>query len=283
MQLNELCLHPKELKTLESLTRSMPHAVLLIADNGFGKATIAQALADKITDAKRHLQLFIEPLPDTRSVTIEQARSVKAFFRLKTNDSSECRVVIIDKADSMTTEAQNSLLKILEEPPTNCYLILNSSRPGTLLETIRSRTTMHPLVPPAKEELVSFLKSKKYPQKEIDQALALGGTLVGLVVSILSKQNTESVQSVLDAKKILGLSTLERLKMVDKLAKDKPRTIPLLEAMKILAEAVIVSSAESGKPINKWATILRSANDGITQLDKNASPKLVLTNLFLSI
>ncbi|MEI7766027.1 MAG: hypothetical protein WCJ97_01175 [Phycisphaerae bacterium] len=52
------------------------------------------------------------------------------------------RFFIIDEADLMETPAQNCLLKTLEEPPAEAYLILISSSPGTLLSTIRSRSQM---------------------------------------------------------------------------------------------------------------------------------------------
>ena len=54
------------------------------------------------------------------------------------------RVVILDPAEKMRAEAHNSLLKTLEEPPSRTVIILVTTNPYMLLETIRSRSRMLP-------------------------------------------------------------------------------------------------------------------------------------------
>lgn len=69
---------------------------------------------------------------------IEQARKIKEHFSLKPY-SLKGRVVIIEDASVMTHEAQNALLKTLEEPPKEAILILCASSDANLLPTILSR------------------------------------------------------------------------------------------------------------------------------------------------
>lgn len=73
---------------------------------------------------------------------IEQARKIKEHFSLKPY-SLKGRVVVIEDASVMTHEAQNALLKTLEEPPGEAILILCASSDANLLPTILSRCEIH--------------------------------------------------------------------------------------------------------------------------------------------
>ena len=73
------------------------------------------------------------------SVEVDEIRKVAPFLR-KTAAEGGWRVVIVDDADTMNRNAQNALLKILEEPPANVLLILVTHRAGALIPTIKSRT-----------------------------------------------------------------------------------------------------------------------------------------------
>lgn len=76
-------------------------------------------------------------------VSIETIRRIPGFMRM-TASYGGWRVAIIDDADSMTRQAQNGILKILEEPPDHAILLLVAHRPGMFLPTIRSRCrTIH--------------------------------------------------------------------------------------------------------------------------------------------
>lgn len=77
--------------------------------------------------------------PDGLSVKIDQVREVKREMSLKPRRDGGFRVIIIDGAEKMTMEAQNSLLKLLEEPPERAVLILVCMNLAGLLPTVRSR------------------------------------------------------------------------------------------------------------------------------------------------
>ncbi len=72
------------------------------------------------------------------TITVRRIRALKSFFQLSAPDGGR-RVVIIDSMDEMGPNAANALLKVLEEPPTDCVLLLVCHRPSRLLPTIRSR------------------------------------------------------------------------------------------------------------------------------------------------
>jgi hypothetical protein len=73
------------------------------------------------------------------SITIEQMRGVIAAQSLAPYHRTGRRIIIIDGAHQLTTEAQNALLKVLEEPPPSTVFLLLTVHPEALLPTVRSR------------------------------------------------------------------------------------------------------------------------------------------------
>ena len=71
-------------------------------------------------------------------IRVDDVRQLHSFFGLKSANDGR-RIVIIDSADEMNSEAANALLKLLEEPPKSAVLLLISHQPSHLLATIRSR------------------------------------------------------------------------------------------------------------------------------------------------
>jgi len=71
-------------------------------------------------------------------IVVDDVRRTQKFFNLTAGEGG-WRIVIVDSADEMNTNAANALLKVLEEPPSQAMLLLVSHNPGRLLPTIRSR------------------------------------------------------------------------------------------------------------------------------------------------
>ncbi len=71
------------------------------------------------------------------NIPIDQIRRINSWAHTA---SDSVKVVIIENADTMGESSRNSLLKLLEEPPRDCYFILTTSRKGAIIPTILSRT-----------------------------------------------------------------------------------------------------------------------------------------------
>jgi DNA polymerase III delta prime subunit len=97
----------------------------------------------RYTRQKRSRQLLNLPIDVIREYVIEPAGSCPSRGR--------ARVFIIEQAESMSTAAQNALLKTLEEPPPSTFLILISSQPQRFLATINSRCQSVRFVPLASD------------------------------------------------------------------------------------------------------------------------------------
>lgn len=95
------------------------------------------------------------------------------------------RFFIIDNADKMNDEASNALLKTLEEPPPTTHIFLITSRPDSLLPTIRSRCQTLRFAPVSAEEIERYLvEERAFSQHDARLAARLARGSIGRAVSI---------------------------------------------------------------------------------------------------
>jgi DNA polymerase-3 subunit delta' len=142
----------------------MPHGWLLYGPEGIGKATLARqfatwvlaggegesfSLPENHPTARRmaaggHADFTLVTRSENDSgnlrdeIVVDDVRKIEPMFR-RTAAEGGWRVVLVDEADRMNINAQNAILKILEEPPPKALLLLTAAQPGRLLPTIRSR------------------------------------------------------------------------------------------------------------------------------------------------
>ncbi len=117
------------------------HAILLNGKKGIGKASFAKNFAFEILNAKDENHpdiLIIEKEETKKEISVEKIREISSFLN-QTSAISKNKVIIIDSADELNRSSSNALLKILEEPRNNNFLILISHSISKLLPTIRSR------------------------------------------------------------------------------------------------------------------------------------------------
>lgn len=148
-----------------ALAGRLGHGWLLSGPRGIGKTNLAYLLTDRLLAGRLadappapatprallaaqaalaegidlHADLHrVRAEEGKRTIAVEQIRAVKSELAL-TPHIAGMKIVIIERADTMTTEAANALLKSLEEPTPDTYLFLLAERPGRLPATIRSR------------------------------------------------------------------------------------------------------------------------------------------------
>lgn len=111
------------------------------------------------------------------------------------------RIAIIDSADEMNRSAANALLKMLEEPPADCLLMLVAHRPGGLLPTIRSRCRKLMLTPPDPDAVAGLL-ADALPETGPDDRAALAvlaGGAPGRALSLAGADGLALYDSLLAA------------------------------------------------------------------------------------
>ncbi len=137
-------------KMLEENT--LPHALLFSGDSGCGKTTIGRIVANELGCSDKDFSEIDSA--DFRG--IDTVRMLRQQMRYMPIDG-DVRVWLIDECHKMTNDAQNALLKALEEPPAHIYFILCTTDPHKLLATIKSRCTKFVMTSPPPRLLVRHL------------------------------------------------------------------------------------------------------------------------------
>ena len=122
--------------------------------------------------------------PDGQFIKIGQMREMSEKAQYRPYDGRR-RVYIIDEADRLNQQAANSILKVLEEPPDTTLLVLVTSKPYALLETIRSRCQILSFAPLTDKELESYLKANyKRPVEDTRMLARLARGSIGRALEI---------------------------------------------------------------------------------------------------
>jgi DNA polymerase-3 subunit delta' len=281
----KLALHPDTELQLAQFTKRPSHALLIVGTSGIGKGSIARLLTSNLVQKPIetiHEQPYVRIVASdekTRSISIEAVRQLEHFLALKV-PGDEQRIIVIEDAHGMTIEAQNALLKTLEEPAAGTTIILTASSEQSMLPTIRSRTTLLTIKKPPAEELATYFNVQGHVATAIRQAQLMSGGLPGLMHALLEDDTAHPLaQAVVTAREIIQKTPFERLVLVDKLSKDREHTLNTLAMLQQMAQVSLVSGTNS----KTWQHILRQSYAAADLLAGSAQPKLVLTNLMLSL
>ena len=157
----------------------LPHALLITGAKGIGKLRLAESLAQtllcdkpagglpcgqcqgcQLSTAGTHPDLHrLSPEDKSRAIKIDQVRKLVGFAT-RTAQYSGYRVAIVAPAEALNRNAQNALLKTLEEPGGQTLLLLVCDQPTLLLPTIRSRCQQRILPLPPQEQALDWLQSQ---------------------------------------------------------------------------------------------------------------------------
>ncbi|MCB9995677.1 MAG: DNA polymerase III subunit delta' [Rhodospirillales bacterium] len=131
------------------------------------------------------------------TVEVNEIRRITPFMRM-TASQGGWRIVIVDDADTMNRNAQNAILKILEEPPPNALLILVCHRLGAMIPTIRSRARVVPFNALEHDDFVSLVGKEHgtLPQSDMDVLYNISGGSVGQGLHIADEGGLEAVEKI---------------------------------------------------------------------------------------
>lgn len=157
------------------------------------------------------------------TIAIKDIRLLKSFMSLKPN-VGPYKVVIIDDAHRMTDEASNALLKTLEEPPPHSVLLLISSQPGELPETILSRCQEVKFQPHSREAVEQVLSTQnpELSARDRDFIASLAHGQIGWAIQVIREDKIRDVKSAIaEFEKVLGQGIFEKLQFAKQIHEGK--------------------------------------------------------------
>lgn len=232
-------------KTIENGTTS--HSYLLVGTQGIGKKMLAVQFAKKILCLKQEednpCKSCIEfesnnhpdymcIQPEEKSIKIEQIRFLQKKIQEKPIIANK-KVYIIDDADTMTQEAQNCLLKTLEEPPEFATIILIGSQENLFLPTIRSRCMILKFKPIEDDQLKQYMEVNYGITNLTKNRLAMFQGSIGKAISLKDKQEEyEKIEKMVNH--LATKDLIEIVQLAEPLYKAKEEIFEILEYINIL-------------------------------------------------
>ncbi|WP_428240965.1 DNA polymerase III subunit delta' [Gynuella sp.] len=171
--------------------QKLPHAILLSGGRESGAEILADRLAERILcqrdnqfscgQCKACLLVGAGSHPDYLSVRVDGGASqikvdrIRALieFSQATAQVGHYKVIVIHECHKMNLASANALLKVLEEPPSNTFLILQTDSAEMLLPTIRSRCSVVPVPVASKEQAAEWLRYSSFADDRVELLLEI--------------------------------------------------------------------------------------------------------------
>lgn len=195
-------------------SRKVSHAYILNGEKSSGKEFIARIFAMSLQCEKKEvepcqvchscLQALSGNHPDIIYVTHEKPNTISVDdIRTQINSdiaikpySSEYKIYIINEAEKMNAQAQNALLKTLEEPPSYGVILLLTSNLDALLPTILSRCVVLNMKPVADEQVKKYLMEQlKVPDYKAEVCTAFARGNIGKAKALAASEDFEKVKT----------------------------------------------------------------------------------------
>lgn len=297
----------------------LPHAMIFAGPSGVGKRTLAILLAQVVNclegrgnticgKCSNCVKIRSGIHPDVREIHPEGAFIKIEQIRNLTNEvayqpfEARYRICILDAADQMQLPAANSLLKTLEEPPSRTIIILITTNPYMLLETIRSRSRILTFGGIPQRQIEEYLLNSAGRSKEDSRLAAIFGEgSLGLALAFNTSQYREIRSQALQFAKLLlgngGFAELSALSSV--LAKQKDSFLDWVEALGAVLQDVyyakvapqrvgqqdVLSELDRISSSTSRSAVITAIN-GVKRLKealrRNANRQIALEALFLS-
>lgn len=265
---NEIVGHADNINKLKAMlaVQRVPHALLFAGPDGVGKAAAAKVFAASLLcsgsaekpcgscqscrqiSTNSHPDLLLAR-PAGASIKIDQVRELQREAALAPY-YGERRVIIIEGAECMTTQAANSLLKTLEEPVGNLVFILVSNARQQLLDTIISRCRVLNFSPLPYQILSQALSARGFAERQAEAAARLSGGRMGNALALLAENGLAARNQAAELITSLpgcSMTTLwEQAAVFDKM--ERPQVLAFFNYMSyILRDLLVYISAKDSK------------------------------------
>lgn len=244
-----------------------PQALLLSGAQGIGKEELAIYLASTLlcTDsadipcgicvACQHTMrgihanlLRLVPAPREKSIKIDQLRKLLESLALNPLQTGK-RVVMILDIDAMTVQAQNALLKSLEEPDEGTYFLLSTKNEQAVLPTLMSRCRLMRLAPWRDDKLIAYLVNEGITEERARELTSLSQGLPGAALQLEQNIQYWAVKKLLD-ESLFSVKTFSDIPDASAALKDTKESASLvLDLVEQRAQLCLMTAFGGNSPV----------------------------------
>lgn len=193
----------KSLLTHTLASGHIGHAYILEGSRGVGRMTMAKAFAagllqtenpDAHPDFTVVTNQLYDPSKKQDTLLVDTIRNLKRDVYIRPY-AGDRKVYVLPRADTMQAPAQNSLLKIFEEPPSYCVILLLAENANAFLPTIRSRAQILRMHPLSQDQVKDYLiDQKQLSQTQAQQLSILSGGSIGKALELLEDETAVNLR-----------------------------------------------------------------------------------------
>lgn len=213
-----------------------------------------------------------------KEIKVENAREAQKFL-LTFPINSKYKTLIVNDAHRLTEEAQNSFLKILEEPNSTSVIILVTHQLKKILPTLRSRSQIVNFSLVGEQEIREWLKENGFISTTKAIALSLGRPGIAWELARNRKKAKNWEEKAKELETLAEKNINDKLELAEKMAKNVAEAVQILDLwIWILRRHAFFANKVNHQNFQRIEKIEKSIAN-ITET--NANPRLILENLFL--
>lgn len=302
------CYNKRAQETLAAFVNGgrFPHALLLEGPEGSGRRAFAREIAAALFCRGEHKpcgscnqcrKVLEQNHPDVeyyggdgsrRSFHIDTIRKLRQNAWLLPGEAP-CRVCVLCGAENMTDQAQNALLKILEEPPEHTVFILTAENRAMLLPTILSRVQTIRLEPLTPAEILPVLRERcpDQPGEKLEWAAETADT-IGQALALLADESLQKHAQM--AQRMLELlcngSEYDLLTAVEPVSRKREDLLEVCTQLRQLLTAELTRAASGGESrfsTRRITRMLEALDDLLPRVQQNGNTLLLSTLLALRL
>lgn len=274
----KIILGTTNIKKLDLLAKKKPQSILIYSKRGLGVNVASSYYAKKIKGIVNNIYpTDIDGNTDIKRGTIKISQ-IRDLIKHSQNFSKENVITIINYADKMQESAQNSFLKLLEEPIENHYIVLTSENKGALLNTILSRVQEIELKSPSKLEFDKLFDIKKTKDEKKNQQIKfIANNRPYKLIELKDEDNlNHNLEIFMDARKFINEITVDSFKLIKKYSEKKEDLLELLDAILIILNSLMIK-----KPSRELSDKILLCIDVIKKIENQKNAKIQLLRLMI--
>jgi len=301
--------HKKQREVLERLAKgkNIPHALLFSGVEKIGKKKVAvefiksifcekekgfcgECYSCKSIDSSSFPDLSIIEAKD-RNIEIEEVRDLQNRLSLKSYNNS-LKIGIIDDAHLMRKDAQNALLKVLEEPKGDTLLILITSYPQMLLPTVRSRLEEIKFSIVSRKEIEDYLISLGAKEEKAKEIALISSGQIGKAIEFFNNEDKLNFfnKAVKDIVSLARSEMYKRFDFAKEFKENQDEIVNVLDVWERFMRREILLKVYGNKgSLENYS--LKKIKEVIDELEKtkylientNVNKKLALENLLITL